>query len=685
MAVRANLWAVLILVAGSCFGQLNIRYLTATTALAKAEVPSSVMLRWYQGESLVFDHWSTASGTNAADWSGQTNLTAIWSIVADRSDDPGNSNVYLWATGTIYAATGRVRFTVPPQWAAMPASNYWSFITLFQTDGSGVTNTSVGVVHRSMAHVQQRDTGTSYVGPWQIPSNMVDAVARARADAAYVLAAAGSSDTAARSGVLAVSGRVDVVEAWGDHSTNLYLKPDENEDVTFPRRIVLGSNATDDPETMKGIFWNNANGTWVISMGPTNILRLANEPAHPNLHNDIFEMDFRYLRWAGETRSSWPSVVSPGTWRNPEWFNLVWALSPTSCPDSTTYRTNLDQVLERQGFNNVRYDRVAQISDQHSFFDLDFTVEPAERASVSSNGYLTHLADGVVTAAVTAATFGRTNVLVMRTEGMAIDRYWDGAEGSLRAAIISNVAAGVGTTGATMRTFSAYNTNGTAFTRSTNLWIRPAPECVAAWNSRAQPYYGGGVLITPRHAITAAHASFRPQVGDTVKWVDSTNGVWTAVVDAEVLVAADIAMIRLDTEIPVPVAKVLANPAAALPTGIREIPLACGEVHFGAHEFQLVVGGSEGWNERGYTGISWWKAAERIAWRALFRHYPVSGDSSQPVLFSTGMDFVLLFCLYYPTSGPSVHSYLEEIQAAIAAWGDPETLSYLDVTPYTEF
>jgi hypothetical protein len=333
----------------------------------------------------------------------------------------------------------------------------------------------------------------------------------------------------------------------------------------------------------------------------------------------------------------------------------------------------------------VKYDRVAQISDQHEFFELDFSVAPAERASVSSNGYMTHIADGVVTAAVTATSFGRTNVLVMRTEGMAIDRYWDGAEASLRAAIISNVTAGVGTTGATMRTFSTYETNGTAFVRSTNLWIRPAPECVAAWNSRVQPWHGGGVLITPRHAITAGHASFRPQVGDTVKWVDATNGIWAATVDAEVRVAADIAMIRLDAEIPVPVAKLIADPAGSLPTGIREIPLACGEVHFGGHEFQLVVGGSEGWNERGYTGISWWKAAEKPAWRALFRHYPVSGDSSQPVLFSTGTDFVLLFCLYYPTSGPSVHSYLEEIQAAIAAWGDPDTLSYLDVTPYTEF
>lgn len=677
-AVRVKSLAVLILAASSCWGQLNVRYLTATTAVTKAEVPASVRLRWYQGESLVFDHWSTSGGTNAANWSSLSNLVAVWSLAADQAEDPGNTNLYLWATGGVVAASGKVTFRIGPEYSAMPVSNYWSYVTLYQTDASGVTNERIGVLQRAVAQVQYRATAAQYVGPYPTPTNFVDGVARARADAAYDLALT-NSPTVVESDPIAVE--------W--FSTNNYLRSDENGYVTFmgagtPDRILFRNYTGLDP--MRGLVWNTANGTWELVQGGTNTLRLSNTPAHPNMHNDIFEMGFRYLRWGGETRSNWPaSPPTASSWRNPEWFNLVWASAPTSCPDSTVYRTNLDQVIERQGFNNVKYDRVAQISDQHEFFELDFSVEPAERAVVSSNGYLTHLADGVVTAAVTATSFGRTNVLVMRTEGMAIDRYWDGAEASLRAAIISNVTAGVGTTGATMRTFSTYETNGTAFVRSTNLWIRPAPECVAAWNSRVQPWHGGGVLITPRHAITAGHASFRPQVGDTVKWVDATNGIWTATVDAEVRVAADIAMIRLDTEIPVPVAKLIAAPEATLPTGIREIPLACGEVHFGGHEFQLVVGGSEGWNERGYTGISWWKAAEKPAWRALFRHYPVSGDSSQPVLFSTGTDFVLLFCLYYPTSGPSVHSYTEEIQAAIAAWGDPDTLSFLDVTPYTEF
>jgi hypothetical protein len=372
--------------------------------------------------------------------------------------------------------------------------------------------------------------------------------------------------------------------------------------------------------------------------------------------------------------------LKSAAWRNPDWFQLSWIENPTNVPDSISYRTNLDQIIEHHGFNNTRYDRVAQISEQHSFFDLAFHVVPTNYASVSSNGYLTHLADGVVTASVTAATFGRTNTLFMRTEGMAIDRYWGASAGSLRSAIISNVAANV--TNTSTATFSTYTPP--AFIRNTNLWVNPAPVCIAAWNSRSG-HLGGGILITPKHAITAIHASFRPQVGDVVKYVDETNGVWITSVAAEVNVAADIGLIRFTTNVPVRVAKFLADPAGTLPTGIRELPLALGEVHFGTHEFQLVVGGSESWGQRGFNGISWWKAAEQTFWRALFKHFPVVGDSSQPVLFSTGRDFVALFALLSPTTGPNLHSYLPEIQATISGWGDTNTISYLDVTPYTEY
>lgn len=377
------------------------------------------------------------------------------------------------------------------------------------------------------------------------------------------------------------------------------------------------------------------------------------------------------------------SGVAAGTWRNPQWFSLDWSENPTNAPDFISYRTNLDQTIERQAFNNVKHDRVAQITEQHSFFELAFAVSPTNLASVSSNGYLTHLVDGVVTVSVSAASFGLTNMLALRTAGATAERYLTGAAGSLRAASIAAVDAAV--TGATMQIFSSYDPDTANFVRSTNLWLRPAPECLAAWNSRSVTR-GGGVLITPRHAVTAIHASFRPQPGDTVSWVTASNSVFSAIVVAEKNIAADIALIRLDRELTgVRRAKFIAAPNAFMPTGISEIPLACGEIHGSGQKMQLVIGGSRSWGERGWTGIGWRKSPERPDWRGLFYHYPAIGDSSQPVMLTTGNDLVILFCLYYPTQGPDLHAYLSEIQAGIAAWGDTNLIEYLDTQSYTEF
>jgi hypothetical protein len=370
-----------------------------------------------------------------------------------------------------------------------------------------------------------------------------------------------------------------------------------------------------------------------------------------------------------------------GSWRNPDWFNVSWVDAPSNAPDTTTYRTNLDQLVARVGFNNVKHHRIAQITEQHTFSALSFAVWPTNLASVTASGYLTHLADGAVTAAVTTADFGRTNLLTLRTEGYVVDRYWGGIPGSLRAAVISNVAVSV--TGATMQVFSTWNVPSNTFVRSTNLWLQPAPACAAAWSSRGGLI--GAVLVTPRHAIAANHGGYRPVVGDTLKFVDATNGVWSAVVAAEKNVATDILMVKLDADIPVPPAKFLASPQEALPLGINELPLACGEVHGGYPEMQLVVGKSETWSAGAYATLAWWKAAEQPVWRDLFRHYPVPGDSSQPVIFSTGSDIVLLFALWFPTAGPNLHSFKTEIQAGITGWGDTNTLSFVDVSNYTEF
>lgn len=385
--------------------------------------------------------------------------------------------------------------------------------------------------------------------------------------------------------------------------------------------------------------------------------------------------DFGYL-----TNETDPSAVSSATWRNSNWFQIAWTESPTNAADSIGYATNLDQIIERQGYNSTKYDRIAQVSEQHDWFDLIFAVAPTNLATVSSNGYLTHLADGVVTAVVSAATFARTNALALRTIGSVITRYWGGVDGTLRKAGYDAVSANV--TGAVMDIWTTYEPAATNYARNTNLWLKPAPACLAAAVNGAANM--GGILITPKHAVVAAH--YTPSAGSVMAWVSTGNVAFVRTVSASKGVVSDIALVQLNEAVPddIPRAKFIQDYEAYLPTGIYKVPLACGDVH-GTPRMQLVSGATADWNNTGAFGIGWWLVDDHPAWRDLFYHYPVSGDSGQPIFITTGTDLIPLFTMHTPCRGPCLHTYLPQIQAAIAAWGDTNTVEYLDVGSYQEF
>lgn len=70
------------------------------------------------------------------------------------------------------------------------------------------------------------------------------------------------------------------------------------------------------------------------------------------------------------------------------------------------------------------------------------------------------------------------------------------------------------------------------YARNANCWLSGADlTSISAWNS-ATGNGGGGVLITPRHAIYIRHCAYHPVVGSTVRFVTSGNQVVTATVDA---------------------------------------------------------------------------------------------------------------------------------------------------------
>jgi hypothetical protein len=203
----------------SAYGaDLNIRTITATTAVENASVPSAIPMRWYQGESVTFRHFSTQAGA-AAVWTNLSNLVAVWTVTANKEESPDDTNAYLYATGTVTAASGLVTFNVSPSETAMPASNYWSYVTIYQTDGTGLTNQFIGVVNRAALYVGERDLHPVYAGPWPMPDNGgVDTVARASASlssnlASSALSTAQSNTAGAAAGLTALQAEADTFQS----------------------------------------------------------------------------------------------------------------------------------------------------------------------------------------------------------------------------------------------------------------------------------------------------------------------------------------------------------------------------------------------------------------------------------------------------------------------------------------
>lgn len=605
----------------------------------------------------------------------------------------GMGDAWYTNTTTAYSLTetGRVNALWSPD-LDVGASKYRFFVGVVQ--GTQITYRAFGTISMRktpgfLPAIRQPNTAQWATYSYAASAHAKADEAIAKADLA-IEAAAGSDAGAqvqsnleahaASSGQAAHTGMVVLADSEANVGDLTVVGNVNVQGTVVPAAVLMGGYGSWG-QTDKPVMWMTDKGIWRVFMQQDGSFAIRADPEDKRLTNDVFEVGARFFRFGGDVITNWYKPTPAGAWRNPDWFDLSWLDNPTNAPDSTTLITNLDQVILRQGFSRVRHDRTALIENQHGFYDLTFSVTPTNIASLSESGYLTHLADGVCTTIVSAGSYAKTNTLFLRTEGGRIDRYWDAAPGTLRQTCLAAVDAHV--TNASIEIFTSVDTGTLSWVRNPALWFRPAPECISPWNSRAGPL-GAGVLVTPRHAITAKHASFRPQVGDTVAYVDGANNAYTAQVTAEVNVAGDLNLIQLDTAMDgVARAKLIPTPTVFFPTGIRYVPVGVGEAHAGGNKLQLGIAGR--WLGAGTDYSASWYSPDKPSWQALFYHWPVSGDSSQPVLMTTGTDVVLLFCLLGPDSGPCVHLNADLIQQRIRELGDTETLEYINVDSYQEF
>lgn len=209
-------------------------------------------------------------------------------------------------------------------------------------------------------------------------------------------------------------------------------------------------------------------------------------------------------------------------------------------------------------------------------------------------------------------------------------------------------------------------------------------------------------LVTPRHGIVANH--WAPAKGSNVLWLGRSGAIITNKVKAYANLRGDLTVARLAT--PVDTNEIM--PAALFRQNLGIAPYLCGDSN---NVPGFLRAGNDGtWGvpvipfdcaENG--GLAWWRPGcllrgdpelseetfNNIQDNSLPQHKvtAMGGDSGSPtfVLVPGYAPPVLLGCYHYSTVtnrnyayGGGPIPYAEEVNAAIAAWGDPERAAAID-------
>lgn len=193
-------------------------------------------------------------------------------------------------------------------------------------------------------------------------------------------------------------------------------------------------------------------------------------------------------------------------------------------------------------------------------------------------------------------------------------------------------------------------------------------------------------LVTPRHALCANH--YKPLVGSNVYWVTRSGEIATNTVTAYKTIRGDLAVARLDHAFDTN------DIAPAMLLGSGWHGYLYGSRNYPSGLLGVPVLGFD-CAERGYV-MAWMPTALRrgraegvtddasfslgggeSSW-PFYRAAPVGGDSGSPVFWPIdGTNTVLLGCWHTTAGGPLPSVF--EVDAAIADWGDAETVDAYDL------
>lgn len=383
-------------------------------------------------------------------------------------------------------------------------------------------------------------------------------------------------------------------------------------------------------------------------------------------------------------------VVMSGDWYSPEFVKGINLQPvPRSAPSSNEVVDLVDMRVLRQYSDQVAVDwqlSPESLRNRHDA-DLIWSVLPTNKASVSSNGFLTSLASGVVTVRLDVGVSSESVAVPASLQmDLTVDWQLPGATNYLRYPLVNGLYQRATNGTQSMAIMQSFNHAQTSYVYATTgllagVDLSPFPVRWSRWGTR----WIGGALITSNIVITTHH--LRPLTGDKV-WFLTTNNV---VVEREVVEQhyfawsnswVDVALSRLDspvTEIepvhaPPPTWGFYVGYQTPMPDQWAgyNLPVAMIDQFFNAHIATLGEAGR-------YT-----TAAE--PWFSPYYKIAISGDSGSPLFFMAGNTPVLIGAVVMNTWSPGMGNLLNfraEIEEGISILSPGASLNYFDPTGYT--
>jgi|694.fasta_scaffold119973_4 hypothetical protein len=314
-------------------------------------------------------------------------------------------------------------------------------------------------------------------------------------------------------------------------------------------------------------------------------------------------------------------------------------------------------------------------------------------ATINSNGYVTHVSNGTSTITLNVQDKSASKTLNFSTSDVNNIIFTNYQNSSLAKHIVDTISSRVTNKVASTskNIFSTQNHSESIYVRNENCWAYGLDlTCISPWNSLAA-HQRAGTLISPRHMVFAAH--YPITVGTTIRFVDLSNTVVTRTITGiSTVLNTDIQIAILNSDVPnsISFARILPpNWFSYLPSLYsnsmnvfqRDLSFGLPALCLDQEEKALLndlIGMSSGMSSASFGIPNNSKNAE-------FYETIISGDSGNPSFLIINNTLVLISTWFFPTSGPFVTFYKDQINSVMSTLGGNYQLTEINLSSFLTY